>query len=287
MPVLDVGGTHVSAALVDIAAVALVGPAARLPLDANGPADAIVAGLVRAASTVAAPAGAVWGVAMPDPFDYERGIARFAGVGKFDALNGLNLGAALASALPRRPQAVQFLNDADAFTLGEYTHGAAAGFGRVVGITLGTGVGSGWVVDGRIVADGPGVPPGGRVHRLTAGGLPLEDRMSRRAIRAAYAEAGGDGADVREIAARARQGESRARAVLDAALQALGGTLGPAIADFGAEVVVVGGSMAASWDLFEAPLRAGFAGTFPPILLAGDPEHAPLFGAARFVSAPR
>lgn len=285
VPVLEVGGSHVSAALVDAAAGTLVGAATRLDLDGSAPAARILDSLVQAANAVPAPAAATWGVAMPDPFDYERGIALFDGVGKFESLRGLDLRAELSARLRGRPRRIVFLNDADAFVLGEWVHGAATGHPRCVGITLGTGVGSGWIVDGRIVASGPGIPIGGRAHRLEVEGAPLEDTVSGRAIRRAYRALTGDAAaDVRVIAERARDDESAACTVLRHSMRALGGALGPCVRDFAADVVVVGGSMAASWDLFEPWFRSGFADSWepPPILLADDPDRAPLLGAACF-----
>ena len=56
--------------------------------------------------------------------------------------------------------AVQFLNDADAFALGEWWAGAAKGGRRVVAATLGTGLGSAFLADGHIVHDAPGIPAG-------------------------------------------------------------------------------------------------------------------------------
>jgi hypothetical protein len=44
---------------------------------------------------------------------------------------------------------------------------------------------------------------------------------------------------------------------------------------------VIGGSMSASWDLFEAPFRAGAIGSgLPRIRVVGDSDRAPLIGAA-------
>ncbi len=287
---LEVGGTHVSAALVDAATGALAGSAHRRDLDGAAPAAEIVDAFVAAGATVAAPAGATWGVAMPDPFDYRRGIALFDGVGKFESLRGLDVGAELAARLPGHPHRIAFLNDADAFTLGEWAYGAGAGYRRCVGLTLGTGIGSGWIVDGAIVSSGPGVPPDGRAHRLEVDGAPLEDTVSRRAIRRAYARAGGPAEpDVREIADRARAGDALAHDVLRTAIRALGTALGPGLRDFAADIVVVGGSMAGSWDLFGPWFEDGLGDVVsgaksPPIALAQHPDDAALLGAARFAS---
>ena len=276
VPVLDIGGTHVSAALVDPSSWSVL-QTTRYHLDADGPAPALIDRFWRAGNALRAPSGAVWGVAMPDPFDYERGIGQFEGVGKFTGLRGVDVGEALRA---RLRGSMAFLNDADAFLLGEWAAGAALGARRCAGITLGTGIGSAWLVDGAVVD--PGTPPGGRIHRMTIGGLPLEDVVSRRAIRRAYAQAGGDlSMDVKEIAEAARSGVTVARRVLDQAMTALGRVVGRCCAGFRAEVLVIGGSMSASWDLFEPAFRTGALGNgLPRVVLAADSEHAPLIGAA-------
>lgn len=276
VPVLEVGGTHVTAALVNPSEWT-VRQSTRYSLDAAAQADALIDRFWRAGNALLAPAGAVWGVAMPDPFDYERGIGGFEGVGKFAGLRGVDVGDALNRRLRGR---MRFVNDADAFLLGEWMAGAARGIRRCAGITLGTGIGSAWLVDGRI-AD-PGTPPGGRLHRMSIGGQPLEDVVSRRAICRAYVAAGGDAqADLREIAEAARLGWAPARRVIDEAMTALGGVVGRCVAGFRADVLVIGGAMSASWDLFERPFRTGALGNgLPQVRLAADPETAPLVGAA-------
>lgn len=276
IPVLEIGGTHVTGALVDPDGWRVT-QATRHHVDADAPAEAIIDRFVRAGAALGAAPGRTWGVAMPDPFDYRTGVALFEGVGKFAALRGVDVGSALRG---RLHGTFRFVNDADAFMLGEWAAGAATGASRCAGITLGTGVGSGWLVDGQVVD--PGSPPGGRLHRMDVAGRPLEDVVSRRAIRRAYAEAGGDpDADVKEIAAAARSGEARARRVLDAAMTALGRVVGRCVNGFRADVLVVGGSMSASWDLFAPAFRAGALGCgLPRVALAADSEHAPLVGAA-------
>ena len=280
IPVLEVGGTHVTAALVDPLAWTLVGLRHRRPVEAAGLAAGIIAAWTAAADEVDAAIGARWGVAMPDPFDYERGIALFEGVGKFETLKGLDIAAALGGSIAARPASVSFVNDADAFVLGEWLIGAGQTSRRCVGITLGTGVGSGWIADGAVVSSGPTVPPGGRAHRITLDGRSLEDVMSRRAIRAAYSGATGDSeADVRDIAERARTGEDAAIQILHTATNGLGRALGPYFERFKPDVVVVGGSMSASWDVLAPGFLSAFP-TVPPIRLSADAEAAGLAGAA-------
>jgi glucokinase len=280
---LEVGGTHVSAALIDTGVWSIVpGTRSRRPLDAQASKQDLLNTLVGTCRTLDAAPGARWGVAVPGPFDYERGIALFEDVGKFDSLRGVDVRAALCEGISPRPGSVSFLNDADAFLLGEWLHGAATGYGRCAALTLGTGVGSAFLADGQVVCSGREVPPGGRAYRLHVDGRPLEDAVSRRAIRSAYRSATGDaGADVRDIAERARGGDRAARSVIDTAMTRLGTALAPYLHRFAAEVVVVGGSMSASWDQFGPAFVARLHDPIA-VVVAADRESGPLLGAARY-----
>ncbi|ONK09905.1 ROK family protein [Streptomyces sp. MP131-18] len=283
IPVLDIGGTHVTAALVDPAR-AVVAARRRDPLLPHGAAEHILGAVLGCAAALPEPPDGVWGVAVPGPFDYAGGIARYEGVGKFDSLYGVDMRAALLAGLPGRPAGVVFLNDAHAFLVGEWHAGAARGHRRCVGITLGTGVGSAFLDGGRVCRAGPGVPPDGRVDLLTLHGRPLEETVSRRAILAAY---GDRDADVADIAARARSGEERAGRVLGDALRDLGSVLAPALDSFGASGLVVGGSMAGSWDLVGPALRAGLGPVTAAVTAAALGADAPLLGAAHAAAGSR
>ncbi|MFE3519589.1 ROK family protein [Streptomyces sp. NPDC059166] len=298
VPVLEIGGTHVTAALVDMTTrPPAAGTAVRRPVPADGGAAEILDTFADAARHLAAPHGAHWGVAVPGPFDYAAGIGRFRGIGKFEALHGVDVGAELRDRLPH-PRAISFLNDADAFALGEH-HGAdLAKPGRSVCVTLGTGVGSSFLRDGRPVTEGPDVPPEGRAHRITVDGRPLEEVVSRQAIRARYAGAAGlderaGVPDVRAIAALARRNDPHALATISGCFTALGRALAPWCAAFRPDVMVVGGSMTASWDLIGPALRTGLtagaeAAGEGAVVAAMDlrtarrPDDAPLIGAAHW-----
>ncbi|MCW2538356.1 MAG: glkA2 [Frankiales bacterium] len=260
VPILEIGGTHVTAAWIETTPWRVTG-AVRVEVDAQGTAADIVGAWAETAASLQPAAGARWGVAMPGPFDYVHGVARFAGVGKFDALDGVDVRAALMTALQARsarPSEIDFINDASAFLVGEWLAGAAVGADRCVAITLGTGVGSAFLEHGRVVDDDPRVPPEAEVHLLSYRGRPLEDHVSRRAIRRAYAAAGGDAKlDVREIAEAARAGEPMADRVFSTAFEVLGEVLAPWLAGFGAQTLVIGGSIVGSWDLVAPAIRRG------------------------------
>lgn len=300
-PVLEIGGSHVLAAAVDTVSWTQLGPAHRVDLDPAAGADELLARFAQAGAELADAAdgdgpkrqlehNGQWAVAIPDPFDYRLGVGRFRAVGKFEALAGWDLRARLLAVLPGSPSSIGFVNDADAYALGEWWRGAAAGSVRCVGITLGTGVGTGWIADGTVVDTGPDVPPGGRANRLSVHGLPLEEAFSSRALRRRYLElagergldAAGRPVDVREIAGRARDGDGPARSVLHAAAQSLGAALGGYLHRFGPDVVVVGGSMAGAWDLLGPPFldaaaRLGWSGRTE---VSAEADRAATIGAA-------
>src|SRR5690242_8793121 len=104
VPALEVGGTHVTAALVDTDTWTLSGARVRADIDARAGADTLLAAFAEPAADLATPAGAVWAVAMPDPFDYPKGIGRFHGVGKFEALDGVDVRTGLGDRLRGTPR---------------------------------------------------------------------------------------------------------------------------------------------------------------------------------------
>jgi predicted NBD/HSP70 family sugar kinase len=273
---LEIGGTHVAAARVDPTSAEL-DPSSRLrlALPLNGGRDELLERILEAARAVAGDGIERLGIAVPGPFDYERGISEVRH--KLAALHGVDLRRALAGALGLPADAFVFLNDADAFLLGEWWAGAARGRRRAAGITLGTGLGSAFLVDGRIVRSGPGVFPGGEAHVVEFRGRPVEETISRGGLLARYG-ASDEALDVKEIAGRARDGELRARETLADFGSALGDFLGPWLREFEPECVVVGGSIARAWELFAPALEHALA----PLsaTAAENLDDAPLLGAA-------
>ncbi|PCE15607.1 hypothetical protein AUC47_12030 [Microbacterium sp. SZ1] len=288
--VIEVGGSHATAATVE-----LLGSAARIvdsatrALDPALSADELLDGFVAPARRLTESLVTRWVVAMPGPFDYERGIGIFGDVAKFDALRGIDVREGMASRLGLAPDRVSFVNDAAAYALGEWAFGADTRASRQVCVTLGTGVGSAFLDQGRIVTGGDGVPPDGWVYPLEFEGRPLEDTISTRAIVADYERRTGRSCTVKEIAGEAADGQADAAAVLDRAMGALGRALAPWLASFGADRLTVGGSMVRSWPVLVGALRDGLAQGGAPGRLDVTPSRlldaAPLLGAAHWLRA--
>ena len=280
---MDIGGSHVTAALIDSSNPSVVRSRSSAPLDSSASRDLLLDQLSSVASSLTASS---WTIALPGPFDYVHGRGDFAGVGKFGSLVGVDLRTELAHRLKVPAYEVRFLNDAVAYALGEWSRTSERP-GRFVCVTLGTGVGSAWLADGEPVEDGSDVPPRGWAHLLTFAGRPLEETVSTRAIQADHLRRTGVSSDVRGIARAARAGDAAAVASWGTAVRALGQALGPWLHRFGAQRLVVGGSMSRSWDLLEAPLAEGIAAAdvpVPALAPATLQDDAPLVGAAHWLS---
>jgi glucokinase len=273
---LDVGGTHVSAATVDVSSAA-VAPASRLRTELLGGSrrEELLNRILDTARAARSGDVVAAGIAVPGPFDYTRGISLLEH--KLESLFGVDLRTELAVALSLASERVRFVNDAEAFLLGEWWAGAAQGHDRAVGITIGSGLGSAFLEHGVIVRAGAQVPPAGALYRLQFRGAPVEERISRGALLARYGE---EGVDVAEIAQRARDGQRRASDAFDVLSTDLADFLRPWLTAFAPTCLVVGGSIARSWDLLQDgldSLRRGVAVLAP----ADEIDDAPLLGAAR------
>ncbi|MEV8375229.1 ROK family protein [Kribbella sp. NPDC056861] len=183
IPVLEIGGSHVTAAMVTPSTGQVEG-VYRAGLDSKASADSIVGELCAAAKKLPLAKGLA--VALPGPFDFEAGVAWYK-LDKFASLYGQDLGQRLRDELGL--DQVVFMNDAEAFTVGEWSAGELRGLDRCVGITIGTGIGSAFLADGRVVRTGDSVPPGGELYQTTFDGKPIEEWISARAILRRYDKA--------------------------------------------------------------------------------------------------
>jgi predicted NBD/HSP70 family sugar kinase len=282
---LDIGGTHVTAGRVHLPS-GMVEPGARVrsSLEQGASRSELLESILGAAKAVATPETERFGVAAPGPFDYAAGICLI--THKLAGLYGVDLRLELAAALCIASDAVAFLNDTDAFLLGEWWAGAARGHTRVVGITLGTGLGSAFLDRGRLVHSGPGVPAGGDLYTLAFRGAPVEQAISRNGLLVRYgADPETTGPDVELVAARARSGERRARLAFEGLASDLADFLVPHLRSFAPTCLVVGGAIANAWDLLEPALRAGLVDCrLLVVARATTIDDAPLLGAAWHVS---
>jgi glucokinase len=261
---LDVGGTNCKLAVLEIDRDRreLVATAT-IPTGPGDPAD-VLARLAAAATELVAAHGpvAAAGVGVPGLFDGDRGRAVF--LPNLPASwTGREVTGPLAAGLG---VPVALINDARAFTLAESRMGAAAGCPTVVCLTLGTGVGGGVVVDGRlrfgphgragelghqvIEVDGPPCGCGNRgcVEAFAAG--PALCRLGGRATPEA-------------VFAAAAAGDERAAGAVRSVVGRLAVGIANLVTVLWPERVVVGGGVAAAGEGLFGPLRAAVAASAP------------------------
>lgn len=280
---VDIGGHHVAAAAIapDAPGELVFGSYRHLSCAPDDDRDTLILAFAGAIDSVIDHVGSDRvqgiGIAMPGPFDYAAGIGRFEGNAKFAALYGVDVAQALSQALVHaRP--VRFLNDATAFTVGCVAIGAAPAGGNVVGVTLGTGLGSAFLRGGIPAIAGDDVPPHGSLWHLPFKGGIADDHVSARWLNAHIRDRL-DGVDTIIAAAdAARAGSAEATAIFIEYGTNLGIVLSPWIDCFGVGTVMLGGRVCGAFDLFGPALAATLPAT--QIAVHADTEDAAIIGAA-------
>jgi glucokinase len=271
---VDVGGTNSKLALLEVDG-ARAGPpggpdppprllaTATIPTGAGDPGE-VVERLAAAGAGLAAGHGPLAAAGLGLPGLYEEGSGRVVLLPNLPATwTGHPARDQLAG---RLGVPVALLNDARAFTLAESRMGAAAGCATVVCLTLGTGVGGGVVVDGRLRM-GPHGRAGELGHQvIDVDGPPCgcgnRGCVEAFAAGAALSRLGGQ-ASPEAVFAAAAAGDERATAAVAATVGRLAVGIANLVTVLWPERVVVGGGVAAAGERLFGPLRAAVAAAAP------------------------
>jgi fructokinase len=273
---IDLGGTKIEAVALAPAGAEIARRRVATPRDYVPTLDAI-AGLVRELDGAAGEAGTV-GVGIPGTAVPPTGLVKNA---NSVWLNGRPLQHDLEERLDRP---VRLMNDANCFALSEATDGAAAGAHVVFGVILGTGVGGGIAVDGRVLLGAnliagewghnplpwlrPDEWPGPPCYCERRGCI--ESWLSGPAFERDHAEHTGLALSGREIVDAAAGADPGAAATLARYHDRLGRALASLINVLDPDVVVLGGGMSniaglpeAAYALLPRYLFAAGAGSDP------------------------
>jgi glucokinase len=283
---LDVGGTKVAAAVLDdgVLSEEIVEPTEK------GSSEALVAQLARMAREVGAPEFAAVGVGVPSTVNFATGSIYF-------SVNIPLADVPLRRLLSEQVGVPVFVdNDAAVAALAE-AH--TAGTRHLVMLTVGTGVGGGVIIDGRVYRGATGAaaelghqlvsvnvedgvpdaadefPQPGSLESVAAGGA--LDRLAREH----GLESG------RDAVAKAQEGDPAACAVMEIIGERVGLGVANALNYFDPQEVVIGGGVSEAGDLLLAPavrIARQYAlpgvGTETRIRLAVHRNDAGVFGAA-------
>jgi glucokinase len=273
---VDLGGTNLRAANIDSAGI--IHERVRTPTPKSDDAAEVmntVAAAVLECEAAAKQRGAhIDTVSVVVPGTVHIGTGLVVNAPNLESLEGYKLGPALESALGR---SVLLENDANAATLGEMWQGAARGFQTILCLTLGTGVGGGIILDGKLWRGPDGtagelghftVEPFGGVQckcgntgclevyasataivRMAHERLPTHSDSSLHTIAAVELTS-------EKIFSAALAGDELALAVFRTAGIYLGVAMASFINIFNPEIIVIGGGVSEAWEMFAEPARA-------------------------------
>ncbi len=286
---IDVGGTHITLALVDSTTFEMLPESTiRRELDTNASPSTILKVFESAiASCVAftAKKGILGvGLAIPGPFNYNEGVCKITPAQqKYEQMFGVDLRTTLSSVLGR-DKPIIFNNDAACFAMGEYFRGGAQGFDNSIVVTLGTGFGASFLEKGDPRRSGEGVTEGGELWDVPwREGIADDYFTTRGLINEWKARTGEELTGAKEIAELAQAGNVTAMNVFNDFGADLAEFIAPWLKGFNSEAFVIGGNIARSWDLFVPALekklteRISNPVAVKPCTLG---EQAPIYGAA-------
>jgi glucokinase len=274
---LDLGGTRMRAAVVD--ETGNVAGIHQRPTRAERSALSImddVADLIREA----APHGPIKvGAGVPTTLDEAGRLRPCLNLPTFGSL-------ALREELESRLGApVRLENDASCFARGEWAWGAAKGARTAIGLTLGTSVGLGIIMEGAVFHGAHG--EAGEIWRSPARLLPegsIEDdvhtRLGGQAISRGYSTRSGKNLDPAAVAGLATRGDGDAMATFEEYGRDLGRVLCWICDILDPDLAVIGGAVAASFALLLPPVTAAMKDRRCTVAASVLGDRAAILGAA-------
>jgi glucokinase len=275
---VDIGGTHITVSIIDIDTGRVINESnSRGHIDTSLDADAVIkswAEIIKQAHNKTEIAIGKVGIAMPGPFDYENGISYIKGLHKYESLYGLNVKQMLARELGIEAGKIKMINDASAYLLGERGAGAGREHDNIVGITLGTGLGSAAYYNENLEE--------GDLYCTDFESGKCEDYASARWIIGEYQKLSGARLPaVKEIAERC-DNDRHAKFVFEKFGHTLYRILYKRYLKQSPNLVIIGGNIAKAWDLFIPSLQNAMneTGFRFQVKQAELGEEAALIGAA-------
>ncbi len=212
------------------------------------------------------------------------------------SIRDLNLQEKLSEEI-RRP--VYIFNDADAYILGEALYGAGKGNRIVVGLTLGTGVGGGFIVDGKVYTGSRGfasefghmtIDPKGPLCHCGKRGC-LEAFVGSYGVTGRYKHLSGEELTVEEIFNKSKEGGKLALKTVNEFGFYLAIGIKNIVEALDPDIVVLGGGITKAGNTIIELIEANqsFSSSRPfedvKIVLGKLPDKAGAIGAASWASS--
>lgn len=190
------------------------------------------------------------GVAFPGPFDYENGISFMRGVRKFDAIYRVNLKELMIQWIVamgfKATTPIIFENDATSFAKGEYYFGVAKGKNKGMFITLGTGCGSTFIENNRIVKNKYGLNLAGMIYDTPFLAGTIDEQLSAKGLMDIANANNVTNADGYHLFLAAEKGDMTAQRIFNQFGKQIAQGLSPFIQSFVPDILVFGGQISQS-----------------------------------------
>lgn len=191
------------------------------------------------------------GISVPGSFQCGKGMLRIWNQNKYDRLFGLNFRASLINRLKRKfpvkTHNIIFLNDAQAFLLGATETNSWKEDRRVLGITLGTGLGAGFIEEAELRIKGKGIPYGGYLFNIPFKNGIAEDYLSSWWLVSRYNELKAQSSsyvqDIKQLAEQCSVDQAANQVFREFGYN-LAEFLTPISRDFQADRIIMGGDIA-------------------------------------------
>jgi glucokinase len=240
---VDLGGTNVRAGKI---VKQKMGAHCARPITAHGTQDQVLQEIRETIAAVFDDQVSAIGIGVPSLVDVDKGIVYT--VANIPSWKEVQLKKILEQSfgIP-----VYVNNDANCFALGEFYFGAGRGFQHVVGMILGTGLGAGIIINGKLYC---GRNCGaGEIGKIRFQEHTVEYYCSGQFFQH---QCGMDGVILYE---RARQGDAQALEIFNAFGDNLGQALMIALYAYDPEIIVLGGSVSQAWPFYEKAMRRKLA----------------------------
>lgn len=294
---IDIGGTSTKIGLVDsenklLATGKVATDYTKSPRELIGEIAAGVLKLLDENSMVIEQCSGV-GIGVPGTVNRKKGEVLYSNNLKWENIN-------LVEEMSRYlPIPISIANDADCATLGEVTVGAGKGYENMVMLTLGTGVGGGIIINGKLFTGSLQggselghivIKEKGRVCTCGRRGC-LEAYASATAMRQFAAEVYGKPMEPLDLFNAARKNDKEAKKIVEQYIEDLGTGIVNIVNIFRPEIVLLGGGIAAQGEVLLKPIRekmqkecfGGLHGELPEIRIALLGNEAGILGAASLV----
>lgn len=290
---LDVGGTGIKASLVSETGNLLI-PITHYDAKSSCSKDIILDNLseiiIKQLHIYARPISILGvGIAFPGPFDYEKGICLIEGIGKYDSIYGINIAQLLHERLSNDDYfmnyaspsfSIRFENDASLYALGEMIIQPTISE-KCICFCIGTGLGSAFIEDGKLITNREDVPSNGWVYDTPYKASIIDDYISARGILKLYETLSGQQLkEVKPIADLALAGHPMARQTFNQFGSNFSEAITTFLETFHPTSIVIGGQIAKSFGLFKESFYDGLPSGFKTldVRLSEDSSLSTLLG---------